>query len=74
MRKRFVWVFILLVSIVSFLSAQVQPEGVISDGQQGEATPEILMSTSSLGQGWQIYALNPDTGALRRVTNALADS
>ena len=74
MRNHFVWVFLSLVSMVSFLPAQAQPEWVASDGPQGESTPEILMSTSSLGQGWQIYALDPDTGALRRVTNALADS
>ncbi len=36
--------------------------------------PEILVSTNSFGDGWQILAINPDTGDFRNVSDYPADN
>jgi len=60
------WALALLLLILPVL-------GLHSSGQAAQE-PEILVSTDRLGQSWEIYALNPQTGALRNVSNHPADS
>lgn len=56
--------------IFSLLLLCFQPQ---SNAQTAETQPEILMSTNSFGNGWEIFALNPDTGELTNLTNHPAD-